>query len=61
MRENPNLTFAEVARLMAERYKSIDPQETQRLDELVKRDKERSTNFHFCPKSFMISAGLLDF
>ena len=47
MRENPNLTFAEVARLMAERYKSIDPQETQRLDELVKRDKERSTIFAF--------------
>ena len=40
-RENPELAIKDVTRLMGEMYRSISAEESTRLDEMVKREKER--------------------
>jgi hypothetical protein len=40
-RENPEFSFADVAKILAERYKVLSVEEHNRLDGLVKEDKER--------------------
>eukprot|EP01037_Dinobryon_pediforme_P018781 gene18781-19088_t len=41
LRENPQLSFHELAKAMSEKYKQLSVQEMDRLDTLVKLDKER--------------------
>lgn len=39
--EFPDYTFPEIARTIAERYRNISAHDTERLDEIVRLDKER--------------------
>jgi hypothetical protein len=41
MAEHPTYGFSEVAKVVAERYRNISPEESERLDALVAQDRER--------------------
>jgi hypothetical protein len=43
LRENPSLSFSEIARTMSEQYRQLSNEEKERLDALVLEDKERYT------------------
>lgn len=44
-RENPDLGFADITKLLAEQYKNISEEETNRLDKIIQEQKERWEEF----------------